>query len=530
MASGSRDPQLAQLPPPAPGTAAFLAPPPYLPPTPGEHDGALKDERRSGRGRLVLALVAVVVLGLISVVALLVLKPSEELGPVRPAAWDPRVTELVGFVERERGLTFKHPVFVDVIDAADIARSLRSSDIAPSGETLNALLAEASMLRAVGLHQGEVDLHASGPAPSAADVTAVYDPITERLAVPDREMDPRLRADVVHELTHVLHHQHFGTRIGQSAAVPTSVATLAEGDANRIEQRYIEQLPASEQAELAALAALAAPSDAPVGSPVGLRHRSQGASNLEALRLTPKVLGPALVTMLRDIDEQVALDAGLAQPAASDEALIDPSHYRGNGSVRVVPAPTAVAGEVVQAEGALGPLVWYLMFAQHNTPGVALQAAYGWGGDRYVLVKSGEQACLRANFRGDLPQDAVEFLTAAQAWAATAPAGARREVTKSGDQVTVTACDPGPDAPSVAVVDPVITLASVRLVLEYSVRVRQEQDLSYAQARCVAQTVVSQLSLEQVVLVRTLTSAELLAPEIEADLDNRAAAALTSCG
>ncbi len=459
-----------------------------------------------------MGMAGVAVLGVISATALTVLKPSTPVGPLSPAVWEPRVTELVGFVERERGLTFDHPVFVDFKEASEIARALRASAVSPTGNNLDSLLAEGGVLRALGLHDGEVDLRAAGPAPSAAEVSAIYDPVTERIAVPERELDPALRADLVHELTHALHHQHFGVRLDlSSASAPTSLSALAEGDAVRIEQRYVEQLSAEERATLG-------------DTPGSLAHRSQASSNLEALRVTPALLGPALVAMLRDIDEQAALDAGLSHPAASDEALIDPSHYRGNGSVRVVPAPTPVAGEAVQAEGALGPLVWYLMFAQHSTPAVALQAAYGWGGDRYVLVEAGDETCLRASYRGDLPQDVIEFQAAAQAWAAAGTDGARREVAKSGDQVNVTACDPGPDAPSSTTVDPVLTLTPLRLVLEYSVRARVELNLSYAEARCVAQTVVSQLSLEQTALVGTLTSADLVSPEIEADLDARAAA------
>ena len=33
-----------------------------------------------------------------------------------PAAWDPRVVDLVSFVEKQRGLNFEHPVFVDFLD------------------------------------------------------------------------------------------------------------------------------------------------------------------------------------------------------------------------------------------------------------------------------------------------------------------------------------------------------------------------------------------------------------------------------
>lgn len=516
---GGLDPQLAKLPPPSPGTAAFLAPPPYLPPPPEVKPEATGSGPRSGRTRLFTLMAAVVVLALLGATMLMVFKPSEPAGPIRPVAWDPRLTELVGFVERERGLVFNHPVFVEFREPSELARQLRAADSAPTGEALDALLAEATILRSLGLYSGEADLHAAGPAPSEADVTARYDAGTERLYVPQGELDIRDRVDLVHELTHALHHQHFGARTDNvSGDAPTSLATLVEGDASRIEQRYIEQLTVDERASLTQ----------PGTEPRPLRHRTRAASNLEALRLTPSVLGPALVAMLRDIDEQIALDAGLSHPPVSDEALIDPSHYRGNGSVRVVPAPVPVAGEVVQAEGALGPLVWYLMLAQHTTPAVAMQAAYGWGGDRYVLVKSGNQSCLRATYRGDLPLDVTEFLAAAEPWV-NAAGGAQREVTKSGDQINLTACDPGPEAPPVTTVNPTLTLLPLRLVLEYSVRVRQSQELSYAQARCVAQTVVAQLTLEQLVGIGTLTDAELLAPEIEADLNARALAASATC-
>jgi hypothetical protein len=49
-------------------------------------------------------------------------------GPDHPSAWDPTVTELVSFVEDEKGASFEHPVSVVVLDEAQFKERLSVDD------------------------------------------------------------------------------------------------------------------------------------------------------------------------------------------------------------------------------------------------------------------------------------------------------------------------------------------------------------------------------------------------------------------
>src|SRR5438309_1241841 len=48
--------------------------------------------------------------------------------PGHPSAWDPRVTDLVKFVEQQRGMTYQHPVYVDFLPDAEFRKQVTSSD------------------------------------------------------------------------------------------------------------------------------------------------------------------------------------------------------------------------------------------------------------------------------------------------------------------------------------------------------------------------------------------------------------------
>ncbi|MEZ5260591.1 MAG: hypothetical protein R2755_02160 [Acidimicrobiales bacterium] len=239
-------------PPPPRGTAAFLPPPPYLPPPPvAPETAAAASSPRPARLLVLVALITVV--ALVGIGGLVFSRGGGPAGPSHPEVWDPRVTELVAFVERERGLTFEHPVYIDFLPPEDIARDLRAEVGSVTGEMREYAALQASELRALGLVSGDVDLLASAGSLSAEGVVAFYDPVAERITAPDVELDARQRSILVHELTHVLQDQHFQLDVlQQQAAAPDTLRALAEGDAGRIEARYLASLPAEEQAAVQA--------------------------------------------------------------------------------------------------------------------------------------------------------------------------------------------------------------------------------------------------------------------------------------
>ncbi len=457
------------------------------------------------------------VLGLLCVGGLVSVLRGGDQGPSHPDVWDPRITELVGFVERERGLAFKHPVYVDFLPAEEIARGLRGAVRSPDGDMLRAASLQTAELRALGLISGDVDLLEEHGTLSAEGVVAFYDPTTERITAPDEELGPQQQAVLVHELTHVLQDQYFDLEdLKAKAQAPDTLRALAEGDATRIERRFVAQLPADQQAEV---------NRANDDDETDYEQATTNVSaSLDALQVAPYLLGEGMVNTFADFGGQEGIDATFRHPPVSDEALIDPSNYRGNGSIVAVQQPTVVAGETVLDRGTLGPLELYLMLAEATDTSTALNGAYGWGGDAYALVQNGEQYCMRIAYRGDTAADLAEMHTAMQAWAAAAPA-IRREVSLTGDQLQVIACDPGPTTPVPLQGSPTEALFVPRAVMEISVALHAE-GMAYGQARCVGMAFVSQYTVLE--LSSTLGAGELTADQ-QAVRDQRPAAAHTKC-
>lgn len=504
------------LPPPRPGAAAFLPPPPYLPPAPlvdGPHQAP--DKRRG----LAIVIGIAAVLGLVCTAGLLLVGGGGPSEPKHPEVWDQRVTELVAFVERERGLTFEHPVYVDFLPAEDIARAMRGEQENPSGEQMQAAATQASQLRALGLISGDVDLLASSEELTAEGVVAFYDPVSERIVAPDEELGPRQRATLVHELTHALQDQHFDLDDTQANTMaPGTFRALAEGDAVRIEQKYAAQLSAAEQAALT--------TDEEQDYAAFEEATAEISPTLAALQLAPYILGEGMVNTVFDLDGQAGIDNSFLHPPISEEALFDPSHYRGNGTVVPVAAPNVVAGEEVLDEGELGPLTWYLMLAEVIDPGSALKASFGWGGDTYVMVRNNDQNCMRISYKGDTAADLGEMQNALDGWIAAAP-GIRREVSVVGDQLLVVGCDPGTDVTVPLLGTSEDALFAPRMVMETAVELHRSQNLPYQKARCIATEFVGQYPLADLVAFVTAPTAS---PEQLATRDAYLAAAVGLCG
>src|SRR3546814_21123129 len=127
-------------------------PPPWPMPAPPPPPGS-----RPKRPRWVDAVV-VMVGGTLLVGALAVVTGVTDSGPDPPDTWDPRVAQLVEFVEDERGLTFDHQVHVDFLTAEPYSAQTTSDPAGVADEEQAELDRADSELRPVGLAPGAVDL------------------------------------------------------------------------------------------------------------------------------------------------------------------------------------------------------------------------------------------------------------------------------------------------------------------------------------------------------------------------------------
>ena len=102
---------------------------------------------------------------------------SAAKGPSYPSTWDPRVVPMVNFVQGDRGLDFKHPVYVDFLTQAEYAATLNGPK--PTAAETAEANSEAGLYRAVGLASGPVDLSGAGNTLLDVGTLGYYNPKTE---------------------------------------------------------------------------------------------------------------------------------------------------------------------------------------------------------------------------------------------------------------------------------------------------------------------------------------------------------------
>ncbi|MEY2475044.1 MAG: hypothetical protein QOG87_359 [Actinomycetota bacterium] len=378
----------------------------------------------TGRVRLLAAAIVVVLVG--DAAGLVVVGRDDETGGVDvagAAAMRLVVPEIEAFVERERGLQFKRPVNVELLDDKAFVKRLRGD-----GEQDVQALAEAEdFFRALHLIDGDVRLGAAVDSLLSSAVAGFYDPKRKALVVRGGEPTPSVRAVLAHELTHALQDQHFDLERPaldeRTDEAPQGFTGLVEGDAVRIQVRYFESLSEAEREAFIA-------EESAVTRPEGIPDV------LVNLLLFPYQAGPPFVNAVLAAGGQPRLDAAFAAPPETSEQLLHPEVYLRGEKAKPVPGPRADG--TVFDRGVVGEFGLLLLLADALEEGAAKAAAAGWGGDRYVAWRSSGRACVRARFVMDTGIDRVELEAALRRWA-------RRHhdvtVAGSGDSpITLTSC------------------------------------------------------------------------------------------
>ncbi|HSH58338.1 MAG TPA: hypothetical protein VK988_01610 [Acidimicrobiales bacterium] len=343
--------------------------------------------------------------------------PTTAAAPAPESPLDVLVRQIQGFVERERGLTFKTPVKVKILDEAAFRAKVTEID----DEDRKEIEESQAILRAMRLLDRDVDLLEAVQAFAGAGIAGLYDPETDELVVRGgEELSPSVRVTIAHELTHALEDQQFNLdRKDLGDEADYGFSALVEGSALRIEDAYLRSLPADERARARTEERVQAgkiPDNVP---PV-----------VQFAFGFPYVYGPEVVSALLRAGGNARLDAAFAKPPASTEQVIDPRRYLDDDQPRAVPVPRAEKDPF--DDGEIGQLFLFLMLRSELSDSVARRASDGWGGDRYVAWRDGERTCVRMDFVMDTPSDNDELVRALREWA-----GKRRgAATASGSSLT----------------------------------------------------------------------------------------------
>jgi hypothetical protein len=454
--------------------------------------------RLSGTGWLVLGVVfGMLALAAGAVVLVQVLRQPDEGGWAE--AWDPRLTELVAFVEDERDLDFEHPVEVVFLPDAEFRAEVTDDGTGPTDEERLELDRLAAQFRALGLVTGEVDLFEAGDQLAGEGVLGLYSPEDRRIVVRGEELTPAVRATLVHELTHALQDQRYGIEAMFEAAGDDGAITaraVMEGDATLVERAYEREVDDDGGAP---------------GDDGELTPDLEGIPPvLVVLVGAPYELGPSLLTYVEERAGRDAVAALFEEPLRSEIALFDPRRALDDRPRAEVAVPGVPDGAEVLDDGGFGAFAWYLALAARIDAAAALGIVDGWVGDAYVAYEDGDRVCVAAAFEAVDEQAVDRLVQGLEDWASQLPDGAA-SVEPGERGAELRSCDPGGTAEAAPTNDLVeaMVLPLVRAQLLADLAANVPSSVGDDDLWCFATTLVGDLSIEQ------LTSSEATS-EVEA--------------
>ena len=145
---------------------------------------------------VVVALALVAVLGWYAYLTFLA-DDEESADPPGPSSWDPRVQPLVDFVEKERGLSFDHPVEVRFLAPARFEKAILADGEEGTAEDQEELEQYAGLFRAIGLLADGVDLGAVTRTLTSTGTTGYYAFDDRTIRVRGSQSTPEVRKTLV---------------------------------------------------------------------------------------------------------------------------------------------------------------------------------------------------------------------------------------------------------------------------------------------------------------------------------------------
>jgi hypothetical protein len=305
---------------------------------------------------------------------------------------------LLRFVQGARGLPFTKPVKVTLLPDAAFRERLQADEAEDQEEQKEELRTTQRVLQGLGLLDKGVDLEKEVDGFYGDAVAGFYDPEEDDLVVRGEELTVSVRTTLVHELTHALQDQHFDIERDdlddRDDEASTGFTGLVEGDAVRIERQYLESLSRREQKQAEREEMEAAGGIDPDVPPV-----------LIQLVGFPYIVGPEFTVAVVEGGGQARLDEAYATPPTTSEQLLHPQTFLDGQPVKT-PANPKADGDQIE-EGVLGELGLLLVLQASGQDG--RRAAAGWGGDRYVAWRKGDDTCVRIAIEMDTPQDDAEL-------------------------------------------------------------------------------------------------------------------------
>lgn len=325
-------------------------------------------------------------------------------------------------VAEVRGLKWKEPLNLRIVGRTEMVRRLRAAHARDTDPVQVA--AEEATLKLLGLLPDSLDYKNLLDDLLGGVVLGFYDPETRELyvAVGDvNDLNAADKATIVHEMAHALTDQHFAygpksIALDKADRADESLAlsALLEGDARFTEYAWMD----NHLTELEALAVLFGIGvDAEAGGDVLARTPSY----IRQALYFPYQAGTEFVERLHAAGGFDAVNAAYRKLPASTEQILHPEAYRTGANAAPPPLPNvAAAGGCRQVRaGSLGEFDMRAVLDEHLDESVSANAANGWNGDAYSLVRCGNVYGLADRWVTDRAADAAQLADALAGWAAT---------------------------------------------------------------------------------------------------------------
>lgn len=365
----------------------------------------------------------------LDIVALQAVEPNDY-----PSKWDPRIASLVTIVEDARHLRFDHPVAIEFLTDVEYEQKQTTNEADLTDDEKREVRVFEGQMRALGLISSDTSLLDDLNTVTTGGTLAYYDPSEQQMVIRGTTLTVGLRVTIVHELTHALQDQAFGLdREFDTDGADSFFQALAEGDATRIENVYVDSLDDAEQEEYF--------DEADSGFEDVQEELGDVAPALLQFFGAPYALGEQVTTLIVEEKGEKGLDALFRNPPNSDEGLLDVFAAVDAERAKKVETPALRRGETEDDSGDFGAVTWYVVLSSFLEPRTALNAVDGWGGDAYLGYRKDGKTCIRIAFVGDTPADTVEMGAALNQWKAPFTENTVA-VSATGDRVELDACEP----------------------------------------------------------------------------------------
>ena len=341
--------------------------------------------------------------------------PASDLTPAQARI----VEEIKGQVASIRGLAWKGSLPVKVVSKPALAERVRKLNAEEIAKNRDELTADESVLKLLKLLEKDVDYAKTIDSILAGGVLGFYDDEVKELYVGGvgDNLDPATRATLAHELTHALTDQHFdfGSRTKvlddqNKTEEGAAFSALIEGDAELVAALWQEQhLSARERQQAASSSA----------TPEALNAYARAPRYLLESLFFPYQSGATFVQARHRAGGFAEVDKAYRSPPTSTEHILHPETYASGQtwSPPALPDLAAATGCGAVDTGTLGEFDMIQILSGELASNDAKNAAAGWNGDAYGVVRCGTALGLADRWQTDNPADAGRLADALSRWA-----------------------------------------------------------------------------------------------------------------